>query len=417
VQRGFSEIAPSMAVVMALIGFTIWCWWRYRPLAFPSIWFFGILSVTSSVMPVADLAVEHRMYLPLIGPITLLVLAGNWAFHMRLKNAPHRRIQTAWIAAGTVVIIVLSLIRLTDARNRDYHDRFVMWSKVAEQRPHNYRAQTILAGYLIDRNELDAAIALAQHVVTERDPGYFPAHYKLALAYYTKGRDADAWRHLERALSIYPSHAEAHNLMGLIRYRQGRSQEATDFYRRAIALDPYRAQYHHNFGLALMKQEDWSAAATAFRDETELQPDAIESFHGLGYVLARQGNYQDALLAWRRTLEINPQFWPTVYEVAWVLATCPENGIRDGAEALRLAHRLPFDPKKPNSARLEVLAAAYAETGQFSEAIKTAEQMQQLPVVSGTSLIPVTGREERLSLYKAGRPYRLQSIHGDFESK
>jgi tetratricopeptide (TPR) repeat protein len=355
------------------------------------------------------------MYLPLIAPIALAVMGGNMVFaNLMVRHGAQSRLITIG-ATGLVVVMVTALARLTIERNKDYHDRFAMWVKIAEQRPHNYRAQTILAGYLIDRNELDAAIALAKYVVTERDPGYFPAHYKLALAYYTKGRDEDAWRRLEKTLSIYPSHAESHNMKGLIRYRQGRAQEAADFYTRAIALDPYRAKYHHNLGLALMKGENWSAATTAFRDETKLQPDAIESYHGLGYVLARQGQYNDAVRAWRRALEINPRFWPTVYELAWVLATCPDDDVRNGSEALMLAQRLPHNPDRPNPATLEVLAAAYAETGNFDEAIQVAEQLQGLPMLTGTSLIPSTGRAERLALYRAHQPYRLQLKHGDHD--
>jgi hypothetical protein len=70
------EIIPPLAVVVGLLLTTGWLVIRRPELAFLGGWFFVILAPTSSVLPIKDLAFEHRMYLPLAAVITVVVLGG-----------------------------------------------------------------------------------------------------------------------------------------------------------------------------------------------------------------------------------------------------------------------------------------------------------------------------------------------------
>jgi hypothetical protein len=64
--------------------------------------------------------------------------------------------------------------------------------------------------------------------------------------------------------------------------------------------------------------------------------------------------------------------------LAWLLATCPDRSLRDGARALTLARQASAHSHDQNPLILGTLAAAYAETGQRAEALATAQRALQL---------------------------------------
>ncbi len=88
VARTVGDAAPGLMVVGALLAVTIWTWWRNPALGFLGVWFFLILVPTSSFVPVADLAVEHRMYLPLAAVAAMVTVGGFAMGQNLLKTQP-----------------------------------------------------------------------------------------------------------------------------------------------------------------------------------------------------------------------------------------------------------------------------------------------------------------------------------------
>ena len=76
VARGAGQILPPLVAVLGLLAATAWAVFRYPPAAFLAGVFFLFLAPTSSILPIRDLMVEHRMYLPLAAVICLVVLGG-----------------------------------------------------------------------------------------------------------------------------------------------------------------------------------------------------------------------------------------------------------------------------------------------------------------------------------------------------
>jgi tetratricopeptide (TPR) repeat protein len=87
------------------------------------------------------------------------------------------------------------------------------------------------------------------------------------------------------------------------------------------------------------------------------------------------------------------------------LATSPEASIRNGSEAVLLAERAAQLRDARTPALLDILAAAYAEAGRFSEAVQTAQQaIQMASAQADTALTKLLG--ERIKLYRAGSAFR-----------
>ena len=86
---------------------------------------------------------------------------------------------------------------------------------------------------------------------------------------------------------------------------------------------------------------------------------------------------------------------------AWLLATCPDDELRDGTLAIEHANRACELSKWMNVAFVDTLAAAHAEAGDFEAAI---EHQQSAVDMAPTEMLG-QGIKERLALYKSGQPY------------
>ena len=70
-----------------------------------------------------------------------------------------------------------------------------------------------------------------------------------------------------------------------------------------------------------------------------------------------------------------------------MLATSPDDGLRNGAEAVRLAERACELTHYGQPLFMGTLATAYAEAGRFPEAVTTAEKAEQLATAAGQTAL------------------------------
>jgi tetratricopeptide (TPR) repeat protein len=132
---------------------------------------------------------------------------------------------------------------------------------------------------------------------------------------------------------------------------------------------------------------------------------SIEDQLKLINLLAARGRFRDAVADCRKVLETDPQNALARNQLAWMLATCPDASVRDGAKAVEIARLLVQDSRRREPAFLDTLAAAYAEAGQFPKAVATAKEALAL-AQSAKQTLPALTIQSHLDLYRAGRPYR-----------
>jgi spermidine synthase len=91
-------------------------------------------------------------------------------------------------------------------------------------------------------------------------------------------------------------------------------------------------------------------------------------------------------------------------QLAWVLATCEDASLRDGAEAVRLASDLARETGRRDPGVLDTLAAALAADGRYDEAVVAAAEARDLALRRGDEPL-ARALEERLALYRSHRGY------------
>ena len=209
--RTWDDIVIPGAMVVGLLMTSLVAL-RYRPaLGFLGIAFFMILAPTSSIMPIADLAVEHRMYLPLAPLLVLVVLATECCAGRGVRSPMARRL----LLSGILVIVAVVLAQRTHRRNLQYQDPIAMWDDVLQTAPHNERAYENCGLACAEREEwLEAAVMF--EMVTQRQPEHVLAHQNLGLALVRLGNIEAAVGPLRKTLELNPGSRTAVKLLAWI---------------------------------------------------------------------------------------------------------------------------------------------------------------------------------------------------------
>ena len=134
-----------------------------------------------------------------------------------------------------------------------------------------------------------------------------------------------------------------------------------------------------------------------------MQPDYALAHYNLGRGLAQKGQWAEAIAHYQRALIIQPGAVPPQKELAWLLATCPQAALRNGAQALALAREAERLSGGKNPDYLDVLAAAYAEAGQFPQAVEAAGRALALAAAQNNPQVEKI--RARLKLYQGRSAY------------
>lgn len=186
----------------------------------------------------------------------------------------------------------------------------------------------------IEQEEHEDRIALMK-VQFDRGPPTAESHYDLGTALFGAGRFDEARAHFEAAIALDPKYVSAWVNLGLTHTRSANWLEARRCFEQVLLLDPKHENGHKNLALACEKGGDWKAAAKA----------------------------------WRALLE-HAKDGGAARSLAWILATAPDDEARDGKDALMWARRAAAIFKDDHES-LDVLAAAFAESGKWKDAILT----------------------------------------------
>ena len=106
VAHSVDEVLAPAVVIVGLFLLTLWAFIRKHWIGFAGAWFFLILAPTSSVIPVRDVAFEHRMYLPLAAVIVVIVAGARTCWKMTGRRVLQGNKLCRWVEAAFLVGIV-----------------------------------------------------------------------------------------------------------------------------------------------------------------------------------------------------------------------------------------------------------------------------------------------------------------------
>ncbi|HRX83709.1 MAG TPA: tetratricopeptide repeat protein [Phycisphaerae bacterium] len=230
------------------------------------------------------------------------------------------------------------------------------------------RSCYVLANALVDQNKLDEAVKRYRQAL-EIDPGYDVARMALARASWQLGNNDEAQRLYEEAIKRSPEDPAPQRELGNLLLSMNKPEAALPHLHAWAELAPDNATACVNIADVLRVQGKNDEAIASYRQALKIDPENVYAYDALGQLLLETGDWQAADGVLRRGLELAPDHANLANNLGWLLATAPIDALRDGAAALKWARVACTQTGEKNVNYLDTLAAAYAENGQFDEAI------------------------------------------------
>ena len=392
------QLVGAACLLAAISGAAVKWGARHRYLVAGWLIYLGVLVPVIGLVQVGSQCMADRYtYFPLVGVFIMLAWGGG-------ELARH----FGWHRHGLLVLpagaILLGCVFASRAQLAYWKTTESLFAHALAVTRNNYVAHTELGVAWAGQgktNEALAAYAAALHI----KPDYAPALDEMGNLMLMQGDARQALTQYAAAAQSAPTRPEPEYHQGLAALKLGRPHEAVAHYRAALRLKPDYAPAHYSLGIALAKSGQTDEAIGHLNRALELGYAPPNVHEALGNTYAERGEMRQAIREYRQALRVQPNTLGALNNLAWILATANEPDLRDGSEAVQLSARAVELTRRQSLRELDTLAASYAETGQFTDAIKTAEEALALNSASGLNGA-VTELEAHRNLYLAHQSLR-----------
>ncbi len=276
--------------------------------------------------------------------------------------------------------------------NRAYGRRLLSWT-------YNRRGETYsaLRDEVRAMSDFQAAVRL--------DPTRWQAIHNRGVSFAVQGRYDQARADFDRTIELRPNYANAYFNRGELRSEQADYAGAIEDYNDALRFKPNdsaalnsRGHAHYRLGNYRAAHDDYTAAIRADANNAA-------AYTNRGDALADLGYWARAATDYRTAIRIDPALGRAYQSAAWLMATCPDERYRNADLAIEAAEKAIELDSDDDYRYQDTLAAAFANAGQFPEAVAVQEKvLEKVPEENA-------GRyRQRLALYQQGSPYREAAV-------
>jgi tetratricopeptide (TPR) repeat protein len=324
-----------------------------RPVAFGIAWFILALLPTS-LMPLAEVTNDHRMFLPFVG----LALAVVWGLRLALFHATERLTRNSeWVPRAVAVMMLLLLAAGlgAHARNEVWRSEETLWRDVTEKSPHNGRGLMNYGLIFMARGDYPSALSYFERAVPYT-PNYWALEDNLGIALGALRRGTEAEQHFRRAIDLAPGVADPYFFYGRWLQSAGRIGESAAELELAVRLNRF-AFDARDLLLRVYAQEQNGPALQRLAAETlELAPDDAvargfftgkpapaggdtpETLLDLSLALFKAGRYDESVDAAKKALALRPDYAEAYNNIAAAYNALQrwDDGIQAATQAVRL---------------------------------------------------------------------------------
>ncbi len=195
------------------------------------------------------------------------------------------------------------------------------------------------------------------------------------------------------------------SLAGASRVQASYWKDSERLWQQTIANTSDNHVAHAHLADLLLRQRRINDAISHCQEAVRIQPNDTDAQNNLGLAYLQLGDEADALIHFEQSLASNPRNLNARCNLAWVLATSSDPSRRNGERAVELATSVAQGPGHGNPTVLRTLAAAYAETHEFGDAIETAQEAIAIAKATGNDGL-VADLERNIAAYRLNQPIR-----------
>jgi tetratricopeptide (TPR) repeat protein len=252
---------------------------------------------------------------------------------------------------------------------------------------------------------LDKAISDYDTVI-RLNPNFAEAYYDRAIAYGLMGDYKQSIRDSSEAIRLNPNDADFYYNRAANFQSIGSLEKAIADYNEAIHLGQEDLRIYCGRASVLEDIGQLDKASADYDRVTRLNPTDANDYRFRGFAHFAKGNYKAAAFDLEKAVQLSPRDYDALLALAEFQATCPEDSLRNGKEALEKSLRACELSRWQSPDVVGTLAAAYAELGDFDRAVKYETQAINM---KGVYALMLKKMQERLDLYRQHKPYRKES--------
>lgn len=231
------------------------------------------------------------------------------------------------------------------------------------------------------------------------DNSRWKPHFNRAVSKAMMGDYNVALQDLDFVLQQQPAHKNARFNRAEILLQLGEYQRAIADYGEVLKVDPNDGAAYAGRGIALAAIGEADDAMSDLNAVVRLQPDGAAGYVDRADLYAALGEWERAAGDYRVAISLDAKMARAYQNVAWLMATCPEERFRNPSLAVRAAKKA-LDLQGPTYLGIDTYAAALASVGEYAKAATAQQQaISSAPNEERTSL------QNRLALYRQQRPY------------
>lgn len=221
-----------------------------------------------------------------------------------------------------------------------------------------------------------------------------------------QGNYEAAIKDFSEVIRLDPKSAIAYSSRGGAQFKAANYDAAIKDLTEAIDLNPKFADAYGARGAAWAGKGDYDAALEDLTEAIRLNPKLAAAYGDRGRVRCQKRDYEGAVKDLGERIRLDPKSANAHNSLAWLYATCPDASSRDGKKAVELATKCCELSGWKAWGDVDTLAAAYAEAGDWENAVKRQEQAIELAQDEKDK----QKAREHLALYTQKKPYRQQPV-------
>lgn len=296
---GFSSffqtpVALSFFLIAGLLLFAFARRKKNPVVSFGILWFVIVLLPESSVIPILDVAVEHRLYLPLAGAIL--------AFTAWLSATDRFRAGSLTLTA----LVIVSFAGLTYRRNLTWGDPITLWEDNVAKAEGKARIHGNLGKAYLDAERFEEAAREFRRMI-ELDPTFAGAYNNLAVIYIDHLKNyEEAKKYIRASLELFPDYPAGYVNLGVIYLNSRELQAAIDNFRKALELDPKNLLAHYNLAACYINLGDLDRAEKFLKQGRSLWPEDYRFYLLLARVHRERGDEEEASTYFEKARSLQP---------------------------------------------------------------------------------------------------------------
>ncbi len=297
---------------------------RLRPISWGIIWFFLALLPTSSIVPLAEVMNDHRLFFPYIG----LVISVTWTIALLLYKSKEKIMSNASykIALLAVIFVLLGTYAYgTYQRNEVWRTEETLWKDVTIKSPKNGRGMMNYGLTQMQKGNYEVALKYFLKA-EELTPFYSYVFINKAICLNAMGKDKTVVeQNFKRAIELTPNYYNAYYFYGDWLLNNGKIKEAAENLSIAVRLSPNYLEARHRLMTAYAMLGDFTNLKILAQQTLKIVPnDPIatryyntqsadveikdENFYiNNGLIYYNQGNYNEAIKNWEEVIKLNPK--------------------------------------------------------------------------------------------------------------